>query len=223
MQGGSSSATTTVTIPRAGNYQLAFATRGRWAGNVNTYNVLVDNVVVATVTPESTSAYNTVTISLNDLAEGDHTISFRGLIAADVTSFIDAVTLTPQIAFVTNVSRVQIDGWRDKYVQLPVGAEADILRLVSQGEASSFQEDTGNTWLDTNVKLHQIGWYNPATGEKRQDSRAGSAWAGFTQGVANPGAGWQALYSLEYLNGIRSVELADGRTFTYSDTDMTLA
>lgn len=33
----------------------------------------------------------------------------------------------------TTTRRLSIDGWRDKYVQMPVGAESDILRVVSLG------------------------------------------------------------------------------------------
>jgi hypothetical protein len=116
----------------------------------------------------------------------------------------------------TVITQVPVDGWRDKHVRMPAGSELDIQRMVSQGEPETFAEDTADTWLETDVKLHQIGWYNPATGEGRRDTRAAAS-SGFTAGAAYPGAGWQEWYRLEYLGGERTIVLADGRTLEYSD------
>ncbi|NDB18935.1 MAG: hypothetical protein EB027_06715, partial [Actinobacteria bacterium] len=48
---------------------------------------------------------------------------------------------------------IDVAGWRDKYVRMPVGAEADILRVTSQAEALYLAADTTNngqsdgTWM----------------------------------------------------------------------------
>ncbi|MHC4089841.1 MAG: beta strand repeat-containing protein, partial [Planctomycetota bacterium] len=38
---------------------------------------------------------------------------------------------------------ISIDGWDDKYIRMPVGAEEDVLRVVSQGTPTSWQETVG--------------------------------------------------------------------------------
>ena len=94
---GLSSISGSINVKNAGDYELTFATKGRWAGNVNTLQVLIDGAVVATVTPTSVSAYNVVSINLSNLIAGRHTVTFRGITGGDVTSFIDSVVMTPKI------------------------------------------------------------------------------------------------------------------------------
>lgn len=57
-------------------------------------------------------------------------------------------TWSPSWAGQENVIyRVDVDGWRDKYIRMPKGAQDDVLRVVSQGEP---QYLTGDTTLNGN-------------------------------------------------------------------------
>lgn len=38
---------------------------------------------------------------------------------------------------------IGVDGWSDKYISLPNGAQADVLRVVSQGTSAAWQENVG--------------------------------------------------------------------------------
>ena len=92
-----------------------------------------------------------------------------------------------------------VAGWDDKYVYLPAGAEKDILRLVSQGEPLSFQEDVGDT-------------YDAAKVTYTQDK---SALVASTSSYVNVRDIDQSIarWSVSYLNsGLQWYELTDGRT-----------
>jgi hypothetical protein len=81
----------------AGTYALGFdsAQRGNYNHGGQTFEVLVDGNVVATVTPAGTS-YETDTTDPFTVATGEHSIAFVGLnpLGGDNTAFIDAVTAT---------------------------------------------------------------------------------------------------------------------------------
>lgn len=51
---------------------------------------------------------------------------------------------------------IDIDGWRDKYIRLEDGAQQDILRVVSQGEAQVGRELVGQYWDQATVLYKQI-------------------------------------------------------------------
>ena len=63
----------------------------------------------------------------------------------------------------TEILIVATDGFRDKWVEVPVGAVADLERMVSQGGTATFQEDVGNTWEQANVLYNQIKSANTAS------------------------------------------------------------
>jgi len=111
----------------------------------------------------------------------------------------------------------------DFWVRIQVGGKDDIAEGVYIGEDAVTYEDIGETRLSTEVIFHQIGWYNPATGEGRLDPRAQLVNAddgranNFQTGVKWPGAGWEPWYVYEYVSGERQVVLADGRVYAYTD------
>ncbi|MBV5304621.1 MAG: hypothetical protein JZU70_10550 [Chlorobium sp.] len=43
------------------------------------------------------------------------------------------------------IYRIEVDGWQDKYIKMPKGANEDILRVVSQGEARYLYNDPNRT------------------------------------------------------------------------------
>ena len=93
-------------LERAGNYLLTFSAKGRWAGYINPIQVIVDNVVVQTITPAGVGAYNAVSINLPNMTAGDHSIAFQGTGPnGNYTSFIDSVSLSPRITSGT------VDAW----------------------------------------------------------------------------------------------------------------
>jgi hypothetical protein len=47
------------------------------------------------------------------------------------------------------VGLVNVAGWKDKYILMPEGAQSDILRLVSEGEAKYLSADTDMSGTDT--------------------------------------------------------------------------
>jgi hypothetical protein len=79
-----------------GTYRLSFqaAQRGNFQASAQTFQVLVDGLVVGTITPAGT-AYSTLTTGNFTVAAGAHTIQFVGLNpnGGDNTSFIDHVQL----------------------------------------------------------------------------------------------------------------------------------
>ncbi len=107
----------------------------------------------------------------------------------------------------------------DWYIKIPVGATDEIKKSVYVSSDALTYEDVGDTWLESDVNLHQIGWWNPATNTGVRDGRTASAnAAGFQSGYEKPGAGWEPWYQLEYVSGFRSVQTTDGRSYTYTDT-----
>uniref|UniRef100_UPI0020C54DAA beta strand repeat-containing protein n=1 Tax=Anatilimnocola floriformis TaxID=2948575 RepID=UPI0020C54DAA len=84
-----------ITFASAGTYTLRFLTESRSSG-ANPFNVRVDGtVVLANVTPASSTSFNLVTIPGLVLTAGAHTLQFEGLEPTlDRTSFIDYVTIS---------------------------------------------------------------------------------------------------------------------------------
>lgn len=83
----------------AGRYRLSFraAQRGNYqVGGYHNFDVLVDNVVVATIRPADTT-YRLYTTGPFQVAAGTHTIAFRGRNSAggDNTSFLDDIRIQP--------------------------------------------------------------------------------------------------------------------------------
>ena len=70
-------------------------------------------------------------------------------------SFVNGPNITYKQYTNTTSARLPVDGWRDKYVQLPAGAEADILRVVSQGTPTTYQEDSGDYYDQARVLYYQ--------------------------------------------------------------------
>jgi hypothetical protein len=55
------------------------------------------------------------------------------------------------------VYHIAVDGWKDKYIQMPKGAQEDILRVVSQGETLYLSDTTMNGESDgTWATLHDV-------------------------------------------------------------------
>jgi hypothetical protein len=81
----------------AGSYAISFsaAQRATYQNSSQTFQVLVDSVVVEYLTPASTS-YATFTTNVFTIAAGVHTITFAGLNpnGGQNTAFIDQVTLS---------------------------------------------------------------------------------------------------------------------------------
>ena len=83
----------------AGRYRLSFqaAQRGNYqVGGYHNFDVLVDDVVVATIRPADTT-YRLYTTRPFQVAAGTHTIAFRGRNSAggDNTSFLDDIRIQP--------------------------------------------------------------------------------------------------------------------------------
>jgi hypothetical protein len=66
---------------------------GAYAGD-QTYEVLLDGNVLGTYSTVSGQAFTPEGFSLGILSAGSHTLEFEGLVAADETSFLDAVSVT---------------------------------------------------------------------------------------------------------------------------------
>ena len=85
-----------ITASAAGTYTLSLlaAQRGNFGTSTQTFEVVVDGSIVATIRPTSTT-YAASTTAAFALAAGTHTISFVGLNPAggDNTAFLDNVTL----------------------------------------------------------------------------------------------------------------------------------
>jgi hypothetical protein len=84
---------------QAGSYRLSFqaAQRGNYQlGGYHDFDVLVDDVVVATIRPADTT-YRLYTTGPFKVAAGTHTITFRGRNSAggDNTSFLDDIRIQP--------------------------------------------------------------------------------------------------------------------------------
>jgi hypothetical protein len=79
-----------------GSFAISFqaAQRGNYQASFQTFQVLVDNTVVGTFTPGSTS-YSSFTTTAFSLGAGTHTVSFVGLNpnGGDNTAFVDAVRI----------------------------------------------------------------------------------------------------------------------------------
>ena len=87
-----------VTGLTAGSYVLTFdaAQRGNYGGSKQDFDVLIDDNVVDTFTPSSTSYQSHSTVEFPVAGTGAHTIKFQGLDSAggDNTAFLDMTTLT---------------------------------------------------------------------------------------------------------------------------------
>ena len=86
----------------AGTYALSFATefRNMVANPANPFQVQLDGTQIgATVTPVSNTVFNTITIPFTVATAGIHNLAFvgQGSGALDVTSFIDNISISPNI------------------------------------------------------------------------------------------------------------------------------
>ena len=80
----------------ADNYTISLSAAQRANYSTQSFQVLVDGVVVATFTPTSTN-YLTYTTASFALSAGSHTIVFQGLNkTGDATAFLDNITLNAQ-------------------------------------------------------------------------------------------------------------------------------
>jgi hypothetical protein len=85
----------TLSFPSNGNYTLVLAAASRggpYNQQLQTVNVYLDGNYAGSFTPTSTT-YQTVTLSLNNVAAGSHQLSFQGTVAVDSTAFIDNLAL----------------------------------------------------------------------------------------------------------------------------------
>ncbi|MCX7423805.1 MAG: hypothetical protein NT013_30295 [Planctomycetia bacterium] len=96
--------------------------------------------------------------------------------------------------------RLSVDGWRDKYVRLPAGAETDIERVVSQGEANAFQEDVGDYYDQARVTYIQDQSANTAVQTSPYSRQTD---------IDGVGIRWNVSY---YDSGNRWYSINDGRT-----------
>jgi len=92
----------------AGVYQISFSAAQRWnwptGGSHQDLQVLVDGVVVSTITPTG-AAYQTYHTATFPVAAGDHTLALVGTnTSADNTAFVDAVTITAASSIVPAVT-----------------------------------------------------------------------------------------------------------------------
>ena len=115
------------------------------------------------------------------------------------------------------------DSRPDFWLKIQVGGKEDIEKSAYVSEDAATYEDIGDTRLSTEVIFHQIGWYNPSTGEGRLDPREQLTNAdddreqNFQTGVKRPGEDWEPWYVYEYVTGERQVTLTDGRVDAYTD------
>src|SRR5262249_29672940 len=81
----------------AGNYTISFFAAQRAPSNRQTFQVLVDNVVVGTFSSFTATTYVVLTTPSFSLADGIHTIKFLGTNTngGDNTVFLDQVVLNP--------------------------------------------------------------------------------------------------------------------------------
>jgi hypothetical protein len=94
---------------------------------------------------------------------------------------------------------IQVSGWEDKYIYMPTGAAADVLRVVSQGAASIAYEDVGEYRDHADVLYTQdksVHTYNSGTYYYESDSDN------------SPGR-WDISY---YGGGMREYAITDGRS-----------
>ena len=75
-----------------GSYKVSFYAAQR-SGNTQTIRVTCDGVVIGTITPTSSTAFNYYTTNSFTVSAGTHRIMFSGTSAPDNTAFIDKVSL----------------------------------------------------------------------------------------------------------------------------------
>ena len=76
----------------SGSYKVSFYAAQR-SGNTQTIKVTCDGVVIGTITPTSSTAFNYYTTNSFTVSAGTHRIMFAGTSAPDNTAFIDKVSL----------------------------------------------------------------------------------------------------------------------------------
>jgi hypothetical protein len=120
LQGSGNSISQTVDLA-AGSYAIAFSTAQR-PGNQQTFEVLVDNAVVATVTPSSSNFALYVTSSIA-LTAGSHTIEFVGLNpkGGDNTAFLGPISIYQPVSL---LGPLQDNGGPTQTMALPPGSPA---------------------------------------------------------------------------------------------------
>ncbi|HWA99037.1 MAG TPA: hypothetical protein VG713_11120, partial [Pirellulales bacterium] len=83
-----------VRVANSGNYAVSFfaAQRGNYNLGAQTIQVWIDGILIATITPSSTS-YTLVSTVRFFVGAGNHVVSLKGLATNDSTALIDAISL----------------------------------------------------------------------------------------------------------------------------------
>ncbi|HIK95293.1 MAG TPA: hypothetical protein EYG03_25395, partial [Planctomycetes bacterium] len=109
-----------------------------------------------------------------------------------------------------SVNKIDVAGWSDKYIRMPIGAEKDALRVVSQGEPGTFQENAGAVRELATVKYVQ---------DRSTHETFTKVVNNFTVTVTdtdNSPARWLVSYDS---NGKLEYSIADGRTIAAGNAD----
>lgn len=100
----SSQVSQTVAGWTAGSYRVTFqAAQRNFGGSVQSVSVLIDGVVITSITPAGTT-YGFYYTGPFDVTTGDHVIAFEGTATADYTAFIDLVAIVPASSVVPTVT-----------------------------------------------------------------------------------------------------------------------
>ncbi|MFM8570200.1 MAG: hypothetical protein ACKOAU_01250, partial [Pirellula sp.] len=117
----------------------------------------------------------------------------------EYTSGSSQPTITYKDYANSTIWNIPVEGWSDKYVYLPPGAEKDILRTVSQGTPLVFNEDVGNTYDSARVLYTQ---------DKSELLASTADLFRYTDYDNSP-----SRWAVSYLdNGLQWYELTDSRT-----------
>jgi subtilase family serine protease len=135
-------------VTTSGNSTLTFsaAQRGNRNNGGENFEVLIDNVVVGTFKPTSTS-YSTFSVLISLPAAGEHTIEFLGLDSAggDNTVFLDQIAIQPPVPILSDSSFEQVQLAPSTYRYNPTGSP-----WTFSGQSPSGSGITANSSAFTN-------------------------------------------------------------------------
>jgi large repetitive protein len=99
----------TVNVPAAGTYTLTFLLSGGGQGSANGAQLIVNNVLIDTFTPDG-DTFELVTVTLTFTTAGAQTIAFRGTGPADFQgAFIDGVSLVADDVTPPTIASISLD------------------------------------------------------------------------------------------------------------------
>ncbi|MGD8418835.1 MAG: hypothetical protein PVJ78_00250, partial [Gammaproteobacteria bacterium] len=182
-------------IPTTKDWTPEFSTiYGNWSGFAN----------LGAVPPATLTAQLLDEGYVNTGANGDYDIYTGPLGETQTEYWVSSTETLERTRTVLDAADIgifdfEIDGWNDKYIRMPVGAEQDVLRVVSQGSPDAWNENVGSYNDSARVLYTQIN----------------SAFTGYNstyyRGIDadNSPARWQVSY---YDSGLREYQIIDGRT-----------